>query len=632
MSLRLLSEAMADAPPRRETARRSAIFLGGDTILSAALRRFSSYVARSACAVALVASFAAPLAHATTADDLLEPEEAFRFVVRSTGPSAVQIEYTIADGYYLYRDKFKFAVQTAGVTLASAQFPAGEVREDKFFGRSETYRRQLRIALPVQSAGQEFKLTVTSQGCADIGVCYPPQDHEAVIRLAAASVPPALTATAPARPASEEEYFSGLMRSGGAWATILAFFGAGLLLAFTPCVLPMVPILSGIIVGEGQITRPRAFALSLAYVLGMAVTYTAIGIAAALSGTLLSSSLQNAWVLGGFAIVLAALSLSMFGLYELRLPSFMITPLSTAQGGLRGGKIASVALMGTLSAAIVSPCVAAPLAGALLYIGQTGDTVLGGAALFSMAAGMGAPLLLIGISGAAFLPKSGPWMNAVKYFFGVLLLAMAIFMVSPVLPSAAHLALWSALLIGVAVFLGALDSLSPEAPPIARLAKTLGILALIAGVAQGYGALSGATDPLQPIVSVKANRDAPTQTVRFEELRTLAELDSRIESARTPVMLDFSAAWCVACKEMDRFTFSDPRVQARLAGIRLLRADVTHNTADDKAMLKRFRLFGPPGIIFFDNEGRELTEARVIGYQPADKFLTTLDRIALPRS
>ncbi len=631
MAGRFLAEASGDAPLPGRAARAPDIFLAVDTISSGMGRMFSAYIA---CAVALVAAFAVPLAQAMTADDLLEPEEAFRFAVRSTQSSGVEIEYTIADGYYLYRDKFKFAVRTAGVTLASAQFPAGEIREDKFFGRSETYRRQLRIALPVRSAASEFTLTVTSQGCADAGVCYPPQDHEAVIRLAAVTAPstPAQGAAAPAPSASDDDYFRGLIRSGGVWATILAFFGAGLLLAFTPCVLPMVPILSSIIVGEGRITRLRAFVLSLAYVLGMAVTYTAIGIAAALSGTLFSNSLQNAWVLGGFAILLAAVSLSMFGLYELRLPGFMLSPLNSAQSGLRGGKVASVALMGMLSAAIVSPCVAAPLAGALLYIGQTGDTLLGGAALFSMAAGMGVPLLLIGISGAAFLPKTGPWMNAVKYFFGVLLLALAIWMVAPVLPSAAHLALWAALLIGVAVFLGALDSLPPDAPAVARLAKTLGILALIAGAAQGYGALSGATDPLQPIAAVKANRDAAGQAVRFEGLRTLAELDSRVGSGRTPVMLDFSAAWCVACKEMDRFTFSDPRVQARLAGIRLLRADVTHNTAEDKAMLKRFRLFGPPGIIFFDGEGRELTDARVIGYQPPDKFLTTLDRVAQPRS
>jgi len=612
-------------------------FLAADSIFGAAQRRLAAYVARaavSACAVALIAALGMPHAQAATSDDLLEPEEAFRIAVRSTGPSAVEIEYTVAEGYYLYRDKFKFAVQTAGVTLAPAQFPAGEVREDKFFGRSETYRKQVRIALPVQSAASEFRLTVTSQGCADVGVCYPPQDHEAVVRLAAVAAPstPMQSAAPAAAPASDEDYFRGLIRSSGVWATILAFFGAGLLLAFTPCVLPMVPILSSIIVGQGQIPRGRAFLLSLAYVVGMAVTYTAIGIAAALSGTLLSNSLQNAWVLGVFALMLAALSLSMFGLYELRLPSFLLSPLNSAQSGLRGGKVASVALMGMLSAAIVSPCVAAPLAGALLYIGQTGDTLLGAAALFSMAAGMGAPLLLIGLTGAAFLPKSGPWMNAVKYFFGVLLLALAIWMVSPVLPSAAHLGLWAALLIGVAVFLGALDSLPPEAPALARLAKTLGILALIAGTAQGYGALSGATDPLQPIAMVKASREAPGQTVRFEGLRTLADLDSHLGRTRTPVMLDFSAAWCVACKEMDRFTFSDARVQARLAGIRLLRADVTHNTAEDKAMLKRFRLFGPPGIIFFDGDGRELADARVIGYQPADKFLTTLDRIASPRS
>src|SRR5712691_2086845 len=322
----------------------------------------------------------------------------------------------------------------------------------------------------------------------------------------------------------------------------------------------------------------------------MAVSYTAIGIGAALSGTMLSALMQNAAVLAAFALVFVALSLSMFGLYELQLPQFLVGRLDSAQRSLRGGHVASVALMGVLSAAIVSPCVAAPLAGALLYVSQSGDTVLGSAALFAMAAGMGVPLLVVGTSGAALLPKTGSWMIAVKHFFGVILLAMAIWTVAPVIPVAAQMLLWAALLIGVAVFLGAVESLSHDAPPAVRLRKAAGILVLIVGVAQGYGALSGATDPLQPIGGLQLSRESPSPPIRFEGLKTVAELDDRLSATKTPVLLDFSADWCVTCKEMERFTFGDPRVRARLTGVLLLRADVTANNSDHKALLKRFRL------------------------------------------
>jgi thioredoxin:protein disulfide reductase len=526
------------------------------------------------------------------------------------------------------------------VKLGNPNFPAGKLREDKFFGKTETYRGSLRIALPVEVADREIKLLVTSQGCADVGVCYPPQEHSALIRLAATGAPAngppaAVVAAHPQVPlaasASEDERFNNLVKSGSVWATIVAFFGAGLLLAFTPCVLPMVPILSGIIVGEGKITRRRALLLSVAYVLGMSVTYTAIGIAAALSGTLVSAALQNAWVLGAFSLVFVALALSMFGLYELRLPQFLVGPLHGAQGRLKGGRVLSVALMGTLSAAIVSPCIAAPLAGALLYISQTGDSALGGTALFSMAAGMGSPLLLVGASGA-FLPKTGAWMVGVKHFFGAVLLALAIWIVTPVIPIAAQMLLWAALLVGIAVFLRAVDPLPQEASGLARLGKAVGILALIAGIAQGYGALSGASDPLQPLGASRQPGEAVSQSLRFEGLQTIGELESRLSGAQRPVMLDFSAEWCVACKEMDRFTLSDPKVRARLAGMLLLRADVTANTLEHKALLKRFRLFGPPGIVFFDGDGREMEGVRVIGYQPPEKFLGTLDRVTERRS
>ena len=402
------------------------------------------------------------------------------------------------------------------------------------------------------------------------------------------------------------------------------FFGAGLLLTFTPCVLPMIPILSGIIVGEGRnLTRRRALLVSLAYVFGMALTYTAIGIAAALSGSLLSAALQNAWVLGGFAAIFVMLALSMFGFYELQLPSRWQMRIVQVSNRLGGGHWGAAMLMGMLSAAIVSPCVTAPLAGALLFMSQTRDAILGGMALFSMAIGMGVPLVLVGVSGGLVLPKSGHWMNAVKQFFGVLLLAVAIWIIAPVIPVAVQMFLWAMLLIGSGVFLGALEPLGAGASGWDRLWKAFGIIALLAGVAQAVGALSGARDPLRPLSG--AFSDSPAQKpLPFEAVKA-PDLDTRLRTANKVAMLDFYADWCVSCKEMERFTFSDPQVQARLGQMVLLRADVTANTADDKALLKRFRLFGPPGIIFFDARGREIEGLRVIGYQSPEKFIKSLD-------
>src|SRR6266540_2216018 len=429
--------------------------------------------------------------------------------------------------------------------------------------------------------------------------------------------------------ASDEMRFAGVLESGRLWAVMAVFFGAGLLLTFTPCVLPMIPILSGIIVGEGrEVTRRRAFLLSLAYVFGMAVTYTAIGVGAALSGSLLSAALQNAWVLGAFAAIFVLLALSMFGFYELQLPASWNARLADASNRLSGGRWGAVGLTGVLSAAIVSPCVVAPLAGALLYIAQTRDTLLGGAALFSMAIGMGAPLVLVGVSGGMLLPKAGEWMRAVKQFFGVLLLAVAVWIIAPVIPVAVQMLLWAALLVGSGVFLGALEPLPIGASGWVRLWKALGVLALLAGVAQGIGAFSGARDPLRPLAGIFSESTESQKPLPFETVKTLAGLDARLKTADKVAMLDFYADWCVSCKEMERFTFSDPQVQARLGRMALLRADVTANTADDKALLRRFRLFGPPGIVFFDANGREIEGLRVIGYQPPEKFIKSLDLAA----
>ena len=573
------------------------------------------------------------------AQELLDPALAFKFSAQALDASTLEVRFQIARGYYMYRDKFKFALEPAMVKLGGAQFPKGDIHDDEFFGKVETYRQEVRIRLPLEHDGTTtmLKLAVTSQGCADIGVCYIPQTQTAQIQLpaytpassspSASFVPLAGAADAPTPSvlSGDEARFESLLASGSLWLIALTFFGAGVLLTFTPCVLPMIPILSGIIVGEGRnATRIRAFTLSSAYVLGMSVTYTAIGVGAALSGSLLSAALQNPWVLSAFAMVFVLLALSMFGIYELQLPSAFHSKIHAASSRLKGGHFGAVVLMGVFSAAIVSPCVAAPLAGALLYISQTRDVALGGTALFAMSIGMGVPLVLVGVFEGAFLPKSGHWMKSVKHFFGVLLLAVAIWIVSPVLPVAAQMLAWAALLIGSAMALRAIDPLEPAAGMAARLWKGVGVLALLGGAALAIGALAGSRDLLRPLSGLSAGGEAEVHAVRFVRVRNLAELEARLREPGRPVMLDFYADWCVSCKEMEKFTFTDAQVKARLEGMLLLQADVTANLPEDKALLRRFKLFGPPGIIFFDRQGREVQGLRVIGYQPAERFLVTL--------
>jgi len=596
-------------------------------------------------ALLLLMAWHAVLAAGT--DDLLEPDKAFRFSARALDARTLEVRYRIADGYYQYRERFRFAAEPADVKLGAPQFPPGEVHTDQFFGRVETYRKDLRILVPLEDAGSadRFRLKVTSQGCADSGVCYVPHDQFADIRLASAgdgngsladllagspsmtSAPPAVAPAPRFSTSASDTDIAAIFESGSTWLVLASFFGFGLLLAFTPCMLPMIPILSGIIVGEGRnMNKVRALILSLAYVAGMSVTYALAGVAAAYSGSLLAAALQNPWVLTAFALVFVWLALSMYGFHDIQLPSFLQQRLSAAHHRLEGGQIASVAVMGVLSAIVVSPCVAAPLAGALLYIGQTRDVVMGGTALFVMAVGMGVPLVVVGVSEGAFLPKSGPWMKTVKKFFGTLLLGVAIWIISPVIPAMAQLLAWAALLIVSAMYLRAIDPLPQDASGYARLWKGVGLIALVAGVALVIGALAGSRDPLQPLAGLRAAGGAGTEPVRFERVRTPEELDARLKTAGKPAMLDFYAEWCVSCKEMERYTFSDPQVQARFAGMLLLQADVTANNADDKALLKRFRLFGPPGIIFFDRSGREIEGLRVVGYQPASDFVKVLDR------
>jgi thiol:disulfide interchange protein DsbD len=402
------------------------------------------------------------------------------------------------------------------------------------------------------------------------------------------------------------------------------------LLAFTPCVLPMIPILSGIIAGRGEhVTRVHGFMLSLAYVLGMAITYAAAGVLAGLSGAMLSAALQNAWVLGTFAALFVLLSGAMFGFYELQLPTSVQSRLAGASNRIPGGRFGGVFAMGALSALIVGPCVAAPLAGALLYISQSRDVVLGGSALFAMALGMGVPLLVVGASAGALLPKAGAWMETVKRFFGVVLLGVAIYIVSPLMSITVEMLAWAALLAITGIFLRAADPLPPTARPFDRFAKGLGVLSLVTGIAFLIGALSGSRDLLQPLSGLRAPvGGTPAAETSFKRVSSPAELDSAVAAAAgRPVMLDFYADWCVSCKEMERYTFADARVQERLKEVVKLQADVTSNSADHQALLQRFRLFGPPGIIFFDRTGREIASNRVIGFQPAERFAAVLDQV-----
>ncbi len=591
--------------------------------------------------------------------DFLPPEQAFRLELSPGGADTLTARFTVARDYYLYRDKIRFRVTSPeGVQVAGVDLPRAEEKDDPAFGKTQVYHRsfEARVRLSGLKAGANaVGITASYQGCSEKGICYPPIDKPFELTLTSAGVaaaaaapgtdarpPEAAPAPAEAAPVavapaaadagdtSETGRVADILRGGNFWVVVASFFGAGLLLALTPCVFPMIPILSGIIVGAGHhVTKTRGFLLSLSYVLGMALTYALAGVAAGLSGTLLSAALQNPWALGTAAAIFVALAFSMFGFYELQLPSFLQSRLTETSNKVRGGHMGGVFVMGVISALIVGPCVAAPLAGALLYIGQTGDVVLGGASLFSMALGMGVPLLLIGVSAGALLPRAGAWMEAVKRFFGTLMLAVAIWLVAPLLPVVAEMLAWAALLIVAAVYLKALEPLPREAGGWHRLWKGVGVIALVAGVALLLGALGGSRDVLQPLTVFKGGAAGAAEAPRleFRRVNDLAELDAAIRSAQgRPVMLDFYADWCVSCKELERFTFTDPRVQARLKDVLLLKADVTANSADDKALLKRFNLFGPPGIVFFDRSGQELA-FRVIGYEPPEKFLASLDNV-----
>lgn len=559
--------------------------------------------------------------------DFLPPEKAFALDVKATDSRTLEANFDVTPSYYLYKSKISFTVDGGSTRIAAINLPNGDIKTDPNLGRVEVYHRPFSASIALDPANSPVTLHASYQGCSEKGLCYPVQ--EKVFKIDLPSGAQAAKAPQAGLPQTEDSKIAGIFKKGSFWLIISFFFGAGLLLALTPCVFPMIPILSGIIVGRGhKITKTHAFILSLSYVLGMAITYAAAGVAAGLSGDLVSNALQTPWVLGGFAAIFVLLSLSMFGFYELQLPSAWQSRLSDTSNRLHGGHLTGVFAMGALSAVIVSPCVAAPLAGALLYIGQTHDAILGGIALFALALGMGAPLLLIGTSAGALLPKAGAWMDGVKRFFGVVLLALAIWIVQPLLPMEVQMLLWGVLLILSSIYLYALDALPHNAKGGHKLMKGIGLLGLLLGVAYLIGALSGARDLMHPLGAISKAEAEPSSM--FTRIKDIPDLERKLEAANGKiVMLDFYADWCISCKEMERFTFSDPAVRARLKSAVLLQADVTANSPENKELLKKFGLYGPPGIMFFDAHGREMTDFRLVGIQDTAQFTNTLQQVGL---
>lgn len=700
------------------------------------------------------------------AQDVLPPEEAFPYTIEASSDQLL-LKFEVQDGYYLYRERFDFASQTAAVTLGAAVLPSGEIHEDEFFGVVETYRGQFEVSIPYWRSTEtdELEFQLTAQGCADIGLCYPPQrwtsnvslpkgsslffgtsdsgllpaDEAFVldgrvdganqitlswriepgyylysekfafntgseIQLGAARIPagephydeyfgdvevfynyveaelpfsraspdaievvidatlqgckvdsvcypviaqsivldlPASGTFAAAVDdtvlfVSEQDRLAMLVLNSSWWLVLGTFYGLGLLLAFTPCVLPMVPILSGIIAGQGDnVTAGRGFALSLAYVMGMAVTYTIGGALAASAGSQLQAAFQEPWLIALFAALFVGMALSMFGMFELQMPAAVQTRLANLSNNQRTGTFVGTAIIGALSALIVTACVAPPLVATLAVIGQSGDVVRGAGALFALSMGMGSPLLLLGASAGKLLPKAGAWMDTVKASFGVMMLGMAIWMMERVLPGSITLLLWALLVFLTGVFLGAFEPLPETAPAIRRLGKGIGVMACIYGALMLVGVTLGGDDPLEPIprgsLLAGSAQGLSTGHLAFEPVESVTELQVALTSARaagTPVLFDFSADWCVSCKEMEKYTFSDADVIAALEPFVLLQADVTDNDADDKELLKYFGSFGPPTIAFFDSAGQEQPAYKLVGYVRAEEFATHVRRLA----
>jgi len=558
--------------------------------------------------------------------DFLPVRQAFQLNLIDTSAESIKLQFVATEGYYLYRHRFQFRTEPADIGLGAAQLPDGEKKHDEYFGDVEVYHGILDINLPRKAGdNRPFTLVVTYQGCADKGLCYPPETERLSIGGGGPSAGSSPLATDPPLAGDKTDVsFS--------WKQLALFFLAGIGLTFTPCVLPMLPILSGVVL-RGQIGGVRGFSLSLAYVLPMAICFALLGALMGMFGASLNlqARLQSAWVLVPFALFFVVFAIAMFGVFELRLPRALNDRLDRIAGNTQGGSLWGAAVLGVVSSLLVSPCVSAPLAGALLYISASGDAVGGALKLFALGLGMGAPLVLVATGGAAWLPKSGPWLVTVKNAIGVLLLALAIGLLSRVIPGQITLLLIGLLWAGVALFLGALEF--TEKTTRGRLAQLLGLFLLVYALSCWYGALSGQTDPLRPLGRTStmqtAGSEGQTPADQWQTVKQVSELKQILADAKNsekPVLVDWYADWCISCKVIEHEVLPDPRIVSELKRFRLIRFDMTESSAEQRALLDHYKLFGPPALLFFGKDGNELTNVRVIGEIDVEGFSERLSR------
>jgi len=563
----------------------------------------------------------------------LPAEQAFVMTHDVTSDGTLYIAWDIEPGYYLYRQKMDVRPKTPGLVLATLELPAGESKDDPEFGQVAVFRQKVFFDVPIERwpAGETVLETVVSyQGCAEDGICYPPLEKIVSLSPSEGMKTPREPIDVRALRLSETDSITARLSETSFAVTIAIFLGLGFLLAFTPCVLPMVPILSGIIVGQRQrATAPRAFALSLTYVFAMALTYALAGVAAGLLGRNLQATFQQPLAIVGFSAIFVALACAMFGLYSIQLPIWLRAQLDRCSRAQRGGNFGGVAIMGALSALIVGPCIAPPLAGALAYIGQSGSAMIGGAALFSLGLGMGVPLIVLGTSIGVVLPETGPWMERVKKFFGLIFLGVAIWFMGRILPGPVTLGLWALLAFGSAVFFGVIGRLDGINRGWRHASKIAAVTTFFYGVTLGLGASMGGIDPFDPLAPLITSADSLQPRLAFVEVEDVSKVGEKLKLANKTgqiVMLDFYADWCVECKYLEGKTFADDKVAARLKTMTLLRADVTANDDADKALLSQYGLFGPPAVLFF-RDGREIRSQRLVGFVDPAEFIAHLDRL-----
>ena len=589
----------------------------------------------AATAASSSASSLFPSSRRSNQDEFLPPDDAFRFAASMLRPDAVALTWIIAEDYYLYRDRIQVSTATENVQLGKLALPEGKQKHDEYFGDVEVYYEVLEGTLPIARAASSstgtLDLTITYQGCAEAGLCYNPITKTVSLELpptdAASTLAAEDLAPSTGAPVAEQDRLATLIRDGNLALVLATFFGIGVLLSFTPCVLPMIPILSGIIVGQGgKVTPARGFSLAFTYVQGMALTYAAAGAAFVLAFKQAPQAFfQQPWIILLFAGLFIALALAMFGAYTLQMPSAIQTRLTDASNRQKSGTYIGTFVMGALSALIVTACVAPAIIAALSVISQTGQIARGAGALYATGLGMGVPLLAVGASAGSLLPKVGPWMDTIKSLFGVLFVAVAIYLLRPLLPAAVMMLLWATLAVVAGFWIFSLKGGDGEPAP--SPVRALGLLGVFYGVLLLIGASSGSKDPLQPLDRISAGVMGggvrSEEGLTFRTIKTIADLEREVAAASAagkPVMLDFYADWCVSCKEMEKYTFPDPGVQTALANAVLLKADVTKNDADDQALLLRFEIYGPPTIAFFGTDGVERKNFRLVGFTPAESF------------